>query len=206
MTQKHIIPPSSLPKFHGLENEDPDIVLFEFEVLCRGYDYCTNDKRLKVFPLTLKWVALWWFMSLGGNYIQTWEDMKNVFLKKYQNYYKAIEDVFSMIQGEDESLEDYVEWYKYNFQKSKHKHLEKEILKTLILKGIKDEFLEILNMTGKGDVFQLSYDDVCDLCIRYSRGISKAGKNYREFYSFISKSTTRIGDIRAEIIDLVENF
>ena len=80
-----------------------------------------------------------------------------------------------MIQGEDESLEDYVDRFHYNLQKSKYKHLEKEILKTRLLKGIKDKFLELLNLIGKGDVFQLSYDDVCELCIRYSRGISKAG-------------------------------
>ena len=54
----HIIPPSSLPSFHGLTNEDLDTFLFEFEILCLGYDYCTNDQRLKVFPLTLKGAAL----------------------------------------------------------------------------------------------------------------------------------------------------
>ena len=54
----HIIPSSTLPKFHGLENEDPDTFLFEFEVLCIGYDYCTNNKRLKLFSLTLKVAAL----------------------------------------------------------------------------------------------------------------------------------------------------
>jgi len=75
--------------------------------------------------------------------------------------------------------------------------LEKEILKTLILRGIKDKFLELLNLIGKGDVFQLSYDDVCELCIRYSRGISKAGKNSRDVCSFFSKSATRTRDIRA---------
>ena len=37
-----IIPPHVQPNFHGLENEDPDVFLFEFEVLCRGY-YYTND-------------------------------------------------------------------------------------------------------------------------------------------------------------------
>ena len=31
VTQMHIIPPSSLPNFHGLTNEDPDTFLFEFE-------------------------------------------------------------------------------------------------------------------------------------------------------------------------------
>lgn len=63
-------------------------------------------------------------MGLGGNYIKTWEDMNNVFLEKYQDYCKANEDIFSMIQGEGESLEEYLEWFKYNLQKSKHKHLE----------------------------------------------------------------------------------
>ena len=84
--------------------------------------------------------------------------------------------------------------------------MEKEILKTLILRGIKDKFLELLHLIGKGDVFQLSYDDVCELCIRYSRGISKAGKNSRDVCSFFSKSATRTGDIRAEINVLFENF
>jgi len=49
--------------------------------------------------------------------------------------------------------------------------MKKEILKTLILKGIKGEFLELLNLMGKGDFFKLSYNDVYELCIRYSRGI-----------------------------------
>ena len=59
---------------------------------------------------------------------------------------------------------------------------------------------------GKGDVFQLSYDDVCELCIRYSRGISKAGKNYRELSYFFSKFATREGDIIDEINVLFKNF
>jgi len=58
VTQMHIIPPSSLPYFHGLTNEDPDTFLFKFEILCIGYDYCIDDQRLKVFPLTLKGAAL----------------------------------------------------------------------------------------------------------------------------------------------------
>ena len=89
----------------------------------------------------------WWELH------QNMEDMKNVFSEKYQDYCKANEDIFSMIQGEYESLEDYVDRFQYNLQKSKHKLLEKEILKTLLLKGIKDEFLELLNLIGKGDVF-----------------------------------------------------
>jgi len=59
---------------------------------------------------------------------------------------------------------------------------------------------------GKGDFFKLSYNDVYELCIRYSRGIFKAAKNSREVSSFFSKSTTRTRDIGVEINDLFEHF
>ena len=33
------IPLQHIPTFHGLISEDLDSFLFEFDVLCRGYDY-----------------------------------------------------------------------------------------------------------------------------------------------------------------------
>ena len=48
-------------------------------------------------------------MSLGGNCIQTWEDMKHVLLKRYQDYCRVNEDIFELTQEEEENLEDYVE-------------------------------------------------------------------------------------------------
>ena len=71
------IPPSILPIFHRLENEDPNEFLFQLEILCRGYDV----QNMKNFPLTFKGSALRWFMVPGGNCIQTWEDMKHIFLQ-----------------------------------------------------------------------------------------------------------------------------
>ena len=75
-----------IPTFHGLTTEDPDAFLFEFDVLCRGYDYTTDPQKLKLFPSTLKGTTLRWFMGLGGGTINNWEEMKNMFLKKYQDY------------------------------------------------------------------------------------------------------------------------
>ena len=37
------ISPSSLPHFHGLTFKDPDTFLFEFVVICRTYDYTSDD-------------------------------------------------------------------------------------------------------------------------------------------------------------------
>jgi hypothetical protein len=69
------IPLAALPKFYGLVSEDPDTFLFEFDIVCRGYDYTTEAQKLKFFPFTLKWTALQWFMGLGGSTISTWDDM-----------------------------------------------------------------------------------------------------------------------------------
>jgi len=65
-TPMKVIPLQSISTFHGMVTEDPDSFLFEFDVLCRGYDYTTNPQNLKLFPSTLKGEALRWFMGLGG--------------------------------------------------------------------------------------------------------------------------------------------
>ena len=65
-----------LPLFHGKAAEDPDEFLFEFDILCRSYNYVTNAEKLKLFPATLKDNALRWFMSLGGGTVTNWDKMK----------------------------------------------------------------------------------------------------------------------------------
>ena len=68
--------PSVLPNFYGLRSEDPEAFLFEFEVLCRTYDYLEDSQKLKVLPSTLKAATLKWFMGLVTQSIRTWNDMK----------------------------------------------------------------------------------------------------------------------------------
>jgi hypothetical protein len=65
------IPLSNLQNFHGLSTEATDEFLFEFDILCRSYDYTTTAQKLKLFPATLKGNALRWFMSLGGENISS---------------------------------------------------------------------------------------------------------------------------------------
>ena len=63
----------NIPTFHGLTLEDPNAFLFEFDVLCRGYDYTTDPQNLKLFPSTLKGTTLRWFMVLGGGTTNSWD-------------------------------------------------------------------------------------------------------------------------------------
>ena len=51
-------------------------------------------------------------MTLGTNFIRTWDDMKIVFLEKYKYYcihHDLRNELFKMNQNEDESLEELVE-------------------------------------------------------------------------------------------------
>ena len=100
VTMKNI-PPSSLPAFYWKSNEDPDTFMFEFGILCRSYNYLQDAHKLKLFPTTLKYSTLRWFMGLGGFTIKTWDDMKTSFLKKYQEYCKPKDswhDIFKIQQ------------------------------------------------------------------------------------------------------------
>jgi hypothetical protein len=95
----------NLPTFHGLILEDPDAFLFGFDVLCRGYDYTYEPQKLKLFPSTLKETTLRWFMGLGGGMINSWNEMKQDFLKKYQDYCRTgdlKDEIFQMIAKENE--------------------------------------------------------------------------------------------------------
>jgi hypothetical protein len=176
------IPLSTLPNFHGLSTEDPDEFLFEFDILCRSYDYTTTAQKLKLFPTTLKGNALRWFMSLGVENISTWGQMRLLFLNKYQDYFQMRErreELFKMSRKEDETLEDFLEQLQYNLQRSGHPNVSKDILKTSLLKGVRDDCLDMLNMLGKGYISNESYEDIVNLCKRCSQGYTR------------NKSTTR---------------
>ena len=77
-----------------------------------------------------------------------------------------------MSQKDDESMEDYVDIFQYNHQCSKFK-LEKPALKNLLLKCVRDECMELLNLMGGGDISCQTYDYVYEICKRYHQGLMR---------------------------------
>ena len=131
--------------------------------------------------------------------------MKNCFLKKYQDYCRsrdAKNDIFKMQQMEDETLEDYLERFRYNYQNSKQR-LNDNTMKTIFLKGIQDEYIDILNIMGSGDISLLPFDDIGILCRKYSRSKAKHGKSVRD--TRVNKSALG-GVTRVELGNMLENF
>ena len=75
-------------------------------------------------------------MSLGGETITTWDQMKQVFLAKYQDYCRTKdkrEELFKIMQKDDEILEDFVERILYNVQISYHTNIGSDVLKINLL-------------------------------------------------------------------------
>ena len=102
--------------------------------------------------------------------------MKHVFLEKYQEYCNTKdkrEELFKMIQKDDESLEDFVKRILNNVQRDGQTNMGLYVLKIILLRGIRDDFLDILNLLGKGDISKESFEKIVELCKRYSRGSSK---------------------------------
>ena len=136
------IPPSSFPTFYGKINENLETFLFEFDILCRSYNYLQDAHKLKLFLGILKDSSSRWFMGLGESSIWTWDDMKISFLWKYQEYCKCKDsrhDILKIQQLEDEILEDYLKRFIYTLHKSKYSDLRENAVRTLFLKGISED-------------------------------------------------------------------
>ena len=107
-----------------------------------------------------------------------------------------------MQQMEDETLEDYLERFLYNYQKSKQR-LNDNTMKTIFLKVIEDEYIDTLNLMGSWDISILPFDDIEILCRKYSRSKAKDGKSVRD--TRVNKSASG-GVTRVEIGNLLENL
>lgn len=174
------------------------------------YDYTTDAHKLKLFPSTLKAQALRWFMGLRNKGITTWNTMKIEFLNKYQDYCRGREikdEVLRMQKKEDETLEDYLEKFQFSLQCSKHSTMPEDTLKVIFLKGMVDECLDALNLMLRGDIFQLSFDDIKSLCQNYSRATMRKGKVVKAtgvVRENNSKNDSRV--TKGEISNLLKNF
>ena len=106
-------------------------------------------------------------MSLGGETVTMWEHMKHVFLAKYQEYCRTKdrrEELFNMVQKDDESLEDFVERILYNVQRSGHTNIGRDVLKIILLHGIREDGFDMLNLLWKGDISEEPFDHIVELC------------------------------------------
>ena len=73
-------------------------------------------------------------------------------------------------------------------------------IRTIFLKGILEENIDILTLMASRDVSHKSFEDIVEMCRKYSRSKAKAGKGVR------AVKTSSGGITRLELGNLLENF
>ena len=81
-----------------------------------------------------------------------------------------------MVEKDEESLEYFVERILYNVQRVIHTTMGLYVLKIILLHGIREYFLGMLNLLGKGHISKEPFENIIELCKRYSRGSSRTNK------------------------------
>ena len=88
------------------------------------------------------------------------------------------DEIFTIIQDDDEMLEDYLEIFLYFLQRSKLK-LDLNTIRTLFLRGLTDNARKNLNLLGQGDIYQQNFDQICELCRKFSRNQYRSSRGTR---------------------------
>ena len=110
------------------------------------------------------------------------------------------------MQKGDESLEDVVKIFMYNVKMSGQTTIWRDVFKIIMLKGIRGDCLDIINMPGKVDVSKEPLHHIVDLCLWHSRGSSRTSTlRDQDVFSKEQKLANR-GATQENIGNLLENF
>lgn len=118
-------------------------------------------------------------MSLEGDNIDKIKQKLKSFNNKCQYYYRESDtrdEVFTMTQGDNESLEDFVERLKLSYRGTQTCTLDPNSLKLVLLRGVNEYLMEIINLFSSADTYHLSYDDIKKVFKKHSKATRKIGR------------------------------
>jgi len=130
--------------------------------------------------------------------------MQQAFNNKYRDYFRSKdtkEEIFRMIIGSDESLEDYEERFQPSYKRAGC-ILDPESLKMVLLKGIQEDLLDTLHLLAEGDIYELSYEDIKIVSRNHSRATRKKGRGSQP----IANTSSSDSSIKGEIGTMLEDF
>jgi len=143
-------------------------------------------------------------MGLLGDNFTTWAQMKQSFNKKYKYYCRskdAKEEILIMIIGPNESVKDYEERFQLSCKRARFT-LDLELLKLVLVRGIREDIMETLNTFSRGDIYQLPYDNIKTLLKNHYGIVRKKSRDSQDLASSSSSTTS----IKNEIGNMLEEF
>ena len=96
----------------------------------------------------------------------------------------------------------------YNEKRVGHTTMGLDMINIILLRGIREDCLGMLNLMGKGDISKEYFENIIDLRRRYSRGSSRTNKREKlEWDSFDrTQKSSNGGATRAEIGNILKKF
>jgi len=106
-----------------------------------------------------------------------------------------------MTLGHDESLEDYEERFQLSYKRVRCT-LDPESLKLVLLRGVREDILDTLNLLEGGDIYYPPYEDIKNVFKNHSREAMKKARSTQPMANSSSSNTS----IKGEIGNMMEYF
>ena len=108
-----------------------------------------------------------------------------------------------MTQGPNQSLEDFEERFQLSYKRAQNCTLDEDSLKLILLRRVKEDPIETLNLLSNGDIYQLDYDDIKRIFKNHSRSSRKKGRSNK---GLASQSFNPTNNIKNELGGLIEDM
>jgi len=145
-------------RFHGLQNEDPYAHLATYIEIYNTVKIAGVPEdaiRLNLFLFSLAGEAKRWLHSLKGNRLKTWEEVVEIFLKKYFPESKTAEgkaEISSFHQFPDESLSEALDCFHGLLPKTPTHGFTKPIQLNIFIDGLHPQSKQLLDTSAGGKI------------------------------------------------------
>ena len=90
-----------------------------------------------------------------------------------------------------------MEIFQSKVERSRQNALNDDTLKILLLRGIRDDCIDLLNLMGGGDVSLLKYVEICDLCQKVFKEClqirKRDSRHSKQEYQYLKRTSFKDG-------------
>ena len=173
-----------LPTFHGFAGEDPHKHLKEFHVVCstmRPQGVPEEHIKLRAFPFSLADNAKDWLYYLPTGAINSWNDMKRLFLEKYFPASRAAairKEICGIRQQHGETLYEYWERFKKLCSSCPHHQISDQLLIQYFYEGLFPMDRSMIDAASGGALVDKTPDQARQLISNMAANSQQFGTRY----------------------------
>ncbi|XP_019183625.1 PREDICTED: uncharacterized protein LOC109178444 [Ipomoea nil] len=183
-----------LPIFRGLAGEDPHKHLKEFQVVCAGMKprgVTDEHISLRAFPFSLKDKAKDWLYNLPPDSVNTWNDVKKLFLEKFFPASRATnirKEIYGIRQCTGETLYEYWERFKELCSSCPHHQISDQHLIQYFYEGLLPTDRSMVDAASGGSLADKTPTDARQL-------ISTMAENSPQYGTRADGSIRRVNEV-----------